>query len=44
MDVYVCVSLVSDLQTRETLRPDDYKVIAWAELYRTEEDAQRKEM
>ncbi|MBS1849359.1 MAG: hypothetical protein JST79_00490 [Acidobacteria bacterium] len=44
MDVHVAVPLVGDPQRRETLRADEFKSMAWAELYRTEEDAQRKGM
>jgi hypothetical protein len=44
LDVHVALPLVTELERRETLRADEFKSVAWAELYRTEEDAQRKGM
>ena len=42
MEVHVAVPLVGDPQHRETIAADEFKSVAWAELYRTEEDALRK--
>jgi hypothetical protein len=44
MPVHLAVATVVDPAHRETLRADEFKSLAWAELYRTEEDAQRKEI
>lgn len=42
--VFVARPLVGDPQLRDHLRADETQLIAWAELYRTEEDARGKAM
>lgn len=44
VDVHVARSLVEDPEALENIDPKDMKVIAWAELYRTESDARMKVM
>ena len=40
--VHVARPLSVNPELRETLREDEFETIAWAELYRTEEDARAK--
>lgn len=40
--VYVLESLVPDPERRDRLQKTEYQLVAWAELYPTEEDARRK--
>lgn len=40
--VHVARPLVADPEAREYLEPTDMEEVAWAELYRTEDDARRK--
>ena len=42
--VHVARPLVSDAEHREKLQAHEFQSIAWAELYRTEEDARDKLM
>jgi len=40
--VHVARPLSVNPELRDTLREDEFETIAWAELYRTEEDARTK--
>jgi hypothetical protein len=40
--VHVARPLVENPELRDDLRPNEFESIAWAELYRTEEDARSK--
>lgn len=42
--VHVARPLVHDPENRDALRSDEMELIAWAELYRTEEEARIKQM
>lgn len=42
MFVHVARPLIDHPELRDSLRHEDYELIAWAELYRTEEDARSK--
>jgi len=42
--VHVARSLVENPQERDRLNDDEFESIAWAELYRSEENARRKAM
>jgi hypothetical protein len=39
--VHVARPLIDDIEEREDITPAEFEVIAWAELYETEEKAQR---
>jgi hypothetical protein len=42
--VHVARPLIDNPENRDVLRENDFESIAWAELYRTEEDARLKAM
>jgi hypothetical protein len=42
MDVYVARPLNDTIFNSDVLRDDDIELIAWAEIYRTEEDARKR--
>lgn len=42
--VHVARALIDHPELRDSLRQEEYELIAWAELYRTEEDARSKAM
>jgi hypothetical protein len=42
--VHVARLLIENPEDRDTLHPNEFESIAWAELYRTEEDARLKAM
>lgn len=42
--VHVARPLIDDIENRDHLRDDEYELIVWAELYRTEKDALLKAM
>jgi len=42
--VYVARSLIGNPELRDTMTSDEFKLIAWAELYPSEQDARLKVM
>lgn len=42
LHVHLARFLIANPQSRDVLRSDEFESIAWAELYRTEEDARPK--
>jgi hypothetical protein len=44
VSVHVARPLLEDLETRDTLHKGEFRSIAWAELYKTEEDAHKKSL
>jgi hypothetical protein len=40
--VYVLRPTIDNVEDRDTLRKGEFRNVAWAELYKTEEDARRK--
>jgi len=40
--VHVACPLINNVESRDNLQNEEFQNIAWAELYRTEDDARRK--
>lgn len=44
ISVHVLHPLIDNVEARDKLKKDEVRNIAWAELYKTEEEAQRKQL
>jgi hypothetical protein len=42
--VHVARLVIENPETRDSISPDDFEVIAWAEIYKTEAEARRRDL